>query len=96
MAVQKTRPTLSDLTPAQVRQRACEYRSMAQGASPAARDALARLAVRFEELATRKEHAASTCADPVAPNTSTQGKVAAQSPAPGESRAASNGSRTNE
>jgi hypothetical protein len=51
-----SRPRLSDLTPEQLRQRAREYRSMAEGASTARiRDALERLADRFDELADSRE-----------------------------------------
>jgi len=52
----ESRPRLSDLTPEQLRQRGREYRSMADGASTARiKDALKRLADRFDELAASKE-----------------------------------------
>jgi len=55
VAVPGPRPSLSDLSTEQLRQRACEYRSMAEGAStPQIRDALKRLADRFDALADRR------------------------------------------
>ncbi len=51
----RSRPRVSELTAAELRRRACEYRAMVAGASTAQiRDALKRLADRFEELAVRK------------------------------------------
>jgi hypothetical protein len=51
-----SRPRLSDLTPEQLRQRAREYRSMAESASTTRiMEALKRLADRFDELAASRE-----------------------------------------
>ncbi len=50
------RPRLSDLTPAELRARAMKYRAMAATATTAdVRDALIRLAVRFEEMAAGRK-----------------------------------------
>jgi hypothetical protein len=55
---------LSISTPEQVRQRARDYRWMADGASSVEiRNALERLAKRFEEFAATRERAASACAN---------------------------------
>jgi hypothetical protein len=56
MSPSGSRPRLSDLTPEQLRERAREYRSMAESASTARiMEALKRLADRFDEFAASRE-----------------------------------------